>query len=194
MSQSKTEWRRALLDARRALTPAIRRSHSRALAERLGTDAAFASAPAVFAYEAIGAEVDPAPLVDAARSTGRVVYLPPADHADDWVASAPADGTPPGTPPSDAPVVVLVPGVAFDPSGGRLGRGAGFYDRALARLRAARPIVAIGLAFEVQIVPRLPLDSWDQRVDLIATEARLIRPTAAARADAARNVEEVSRS
>ncbi len=197
MSQSKTEWRRALLDARRALPPALRRSHDRALADRLAADATFADAEVVFAYAAIGAEVDPLALVAAAHAAGRPVYLPAPDHDGSWVP-CPCDGAtspaPLATIPTDARGVVLVPGLGFDPSGGRLGRGAGFYDRVLARLRAERPIVAVGLAFEIQIVPRLPVDPWDQPVDLIATEARLLRPKHERLAQSGRGVEEVSRS
>ena len=64
------------------------------------------------------------------------------------------------------PDIVLVPLVLADRSGGRLGRGKGHYDRALAGLDA----VAIGLAWDVQLSDTaLPLDSWDARLDAIAT-------------------------
>ncbi len=74
------------------------------------------------------------------------------------------------------PEVLIVPLVAFSRSGGRLGYGGGFYDRTLALLRAARPTVAIGYAFAAQEDADLPLDSTDQPLDLIVTEAGVIVP------------------
>jgi 5-formyltetrahydrofolate cyclo-ligase len=70
--------------------------------------------------------------------------------------------------------VILVPGLAFDACGNRLGRGAGFYDRFLGELRASpgwRGRV-YGVAFDLQIVQDVPTDPWDQRLDAIATESR----------------------
>jgi len=72
-------------------------------------------------------------------------------------------------------IMVLVPGVAFDESCGRLGRGGGFYDRSLAALRATGPVCAVGLAYDAQIVAELPRDVWDQQMDLVATDRRLLQ-------------------
>ncbi|QDV46251.1 5-formyltetrahydrofolate cyclo-ligase family protein [Stieleria neptunia] len=68
--------------------------------------------------------------------------------------------------------LIVVPGVAFDPKGGRLGHGRGFYDRLLARVRAET--VLVGVAFECQIVPHVPLDDHDVSMDWVVTEQRLI--------------------
>ncbi|MCB1310653.1 MAG: 5-formyltetrahydrofolate cyclo-ligase [Sedimentitalea sp.] len=68
------------------------------------------------------------------------------------------------------PEIVIVPLVAFDASGGRLGYGGGFYDRTLALLRAARPTLAIGFAYAAQEAERLPLEKTDQPLDMIVTE------------------------
>lgn len=69
------------------------------------------------------------------------------------------------------PEIVIVPLVAFDARGGRLGYGGGFYDRTLALLRAARPTLAIGFAYAAQETAALPLEATDQRLDMIVTEA-----------------------
>ena len=69
------------------------------------------------------------------------------------------------------PELVIVPLLAFDRAGGRLGYGGGFYDRTLERLRAARPTLAIGLAYSAQEADRLPLEPTDQPLDAIVTEA-----------------------
>ncbi len=70
------------------------------------------------------------------------------------------------------PDVVLVPLLAFDAAGHRLGYGAGHYDRTLAQLRAEGPLVAIGVAFAGQEVAALPAASHDQRLDAVVTERR----------------------
>lgn len=68
------------------------------------------------------------------------------------------------------PDVLIVPLVAFDSRGYRLGYGGGFYDRTLERLRAARPTVAIGFAYAAQEVDRVPVEATDQPLDIIVTE------------------------
>lgn len=68
------------------------------------------------------------------------------------------------------PEVVIVPLVAFDPQGYRLGYGGGFYDRTLEGLRARRPTLAIGFAFAAQEMATVPLEPTDQRLDAIVTE------------------------
>lgn len=69
------------------------------------------------------------------------------------------------------PEVLIVPLVGFDARGYRLGYGGGFYDRTLAGLRARNPAcVAIGFAFAAQELPEVPVDDFDQRLDMIVTE------------------------
>lgn len=74
------------------------------------------------------------------------------------------------------PEVLIVPLVAFDRRGGRLGYGGGFYDRTLAALRAAGPVTAIGYAWGAQEDDELPLEETDAHLDLIVTESEVIRP------------------
>lgn len=69
--------------------------------------------------------------------------------------------------------LVVVPGVAFDSMGRRLGRGYGYYDRFLADL--AGSAITIGLAFSRQLLPEVPLDAWDVPVDAVVTEDGVIR-------------------
>jgi 5-formyltetrahydrofolate cyclo-ligase len=138
----------------------------------------------VVAYAPVENEVDPGVLVAAALAAGTPVYYPRrTSEGLEFLRSDP-DGLAPRRsiipePLDGAPlaagvgegIVFLVPGVAFDPRGARLGRGAGCYDRALVRHpRAAR----IGLAYELQIVPSLPEATWDVRMDAVVTEARVL--------------------
>lgn len=74
------------------------------------------------------------------------------------------------------PEIVIVPLVAFDRQGGRLGYGGGFYDRTLEQLRARRATMAIGFAYAAQEAADLPLEPTDQQLDLIVTEAGVITP------------------
>jgi 5-formyltetrahydrofolate cyclo-ligase len=74
--------------------------------------------------------------------------------------------------------LALVPGVAFDLSGGRLGFGAGFYDRLLRRL--PRHIPTVGMAFDCQVIPRLPSQPHDVMLEVIVTESRVIWGTSLA--------------
>lgn len=73
------------------------------------------------------------------------------------------------------PRVLIVPLVAFTRQGGRLGYGGGFYDRTLEALRAQGPVMAVGFAWSAQEAESLPLEPVDQRLDLIVTEAEVIR-------------------
>lgn len=67
------------------------------------------------------------------------------------------------------PDIVLVPLLGFDRAGHRLGQGQGHYDRTLQALRAAGPVLAIGVAFAAQEVERIPFEAHDQRLDWIIT-------------------------
>jgi 5-formyltetrahydrofolate cyclo-ligase len=74
------------------------------------------------------------------------------------------------------PQILIVPLVAFDRRGGRLGYGGGFYDRTLEKLRATRATMAIGFAYAAQEDENLPLEPTDQPLDLIVTEQGVITP------------------
>ncbi|MBV7409115.1 5-formyltetrahydrofolate cyclo-ligase [Maritimibacter sp. DP1N21-5] len=73
------------------------------------------------------------------------------------------------------PEVLIVPLVAFDRNGGRLGYGGGFYDRTLEVLRRQRRTIAIGYAYGAQEVASVPLEPTDQPLDMIVTEAGILR-------------------
>ncbi len=72
------------------------------------------------------------------------------------------------------PEVLIVPLIAFDRDGGRLGYGGGFYDRSLEILRARRPTIAVGFAYADQECRGLPLESTDQPLDVIVTECETL--------------------
>ena len=72
------------------------------------------------------------------------------------------------------PDILLVPLLAFDRSGGRLGYGGGYYDSTLMQLRARKTVVALGLAFAVQEIPAVPTTPRDAPLDLVLTEREVI--------------------
>jgi 5-formyltetrahydrofolate cyclo-ligase len=76
--------------------------------------------------------------------------------------------------PDVEPVILLVPLLAFDRAGFRLGYGAGYYDMTIHRLRALKPVTAVGIAFAAQEVPKIPTTPRDERLDLVLTEREVI--------------------
>jgi len=145
---------------------------------------------AVFA--SLPGEVPTGPLIQAAWTSGRRVLLPRViadgelafhEHVQDGPLLSGAFGV--AEPPATAPQaslseadLVFVPGLAFDRLGGRLGRGAGYYDRALTealaggtRKRGAGEPATIGLAFALQIVDAIPMEPHDVHLDAVVTEA-----------------------
>ena len=134
-------------------------------------------------YFPIGSEADPSALLEQAFEFGHACALPKVALEGaplNFVAWRPGEalgpgpfGTrePPGDPLFHVPNIVLVPLLAFDAGGHRLGYGGGYYDRTLALMRGGEAkFLAVGLAFAGQEVDALPADPHDQRLDWIVTE------------------------
>jgi 5-formyltetrahydrofolate cyclo-ligase len=143
----------------------------------------------VAAYCAQGSEMDPGPVLTAilGLDPGRAkACLPVATDRDSplvfrlWQPGEPlipdAFGilSPPASSPEVLPNLVITPLLAFDRKGGRLGQGAGHYDRTLANLRRQRPVFVLGVAFAEQEVPVVPTAPHDERLDAIVTETDYI--------------------
>ena len=137
----------------------------------------------VASYRPIGGEADPAPLERAAMAAGCVLALPRVVHRATpmrflaWSPDLPLETGPLGLeqPPADAPElapdIILTPLVAFDRAGGRLGQGAGYYDRAF----TLHPDCwRVGVAWSIQEAPRIPVDPWDVPLHAVATEKEWI--------------------
>jgi 5-formyltetrahydrofolate cyclo-ligase len=175
-----------MLAGRASLPSQERASSSRAIASRLESLPAWSRARTVALYAAMGAEVETADIERRARTAGKRVVWPrllPSGAPMQFVCCAAADLVVGPSralePPASAPAVpgeevdlVLVPGVAFDPRGGRLGRGRGHYDATLALL--PRGAFRAGLAFESQVVPAVPVEAHDERLDAVVTEERVL--------------------
>jgi 5-formyltetrahydrofolate cyclo-ligase len=76
--------------------------------------------------------------------------------------------------PEVEPDILLVPLLACDRVGFRLGYGAGYYDMTIHQLRALKPVIAVGIAFAAQEVPKIPTTPRDERLDLVLTEREVI--------------------
>jgi 5-formyltetrahydrofolate cyclo-ligase len=159
-----------------------------ALAERFLRAIAIEPAAVVAGYWPIGDEIDVRMLLSRLRALGHDIALPAVVGAGRPLAfrrwqedEALADG-PFGTrqPPDSAavvtPAVVIVPLLAFDRHGYRLGYGGGYYDRTLAALRLRRRVVAVGVAYAAQEVPVVPRERDDQALDWIVTDREAIEP------------------
>jgi 5-formyltetrahydrofolate cyclo-ligase len=166
------------------------REAGEAVAVRLAQSSDWLAADAIALFSTLPGEVDTTPLIDAARRAGKRVLLPrmvPGRTLEfarvsgleslragrygvlEPEARIAAESTLEGA-------LVLVPGCAFDRDGGRLGRGEGYYDRALAPLRAASVHATfIGVAFTIQIVEAVPMTPFDVRMDGVVTETAFFR-------------------
>lgn len=135
-------------------------------------------------YMPIRTEIDPLPAMAAHRGPvcvpvvrGRALALAfHAWHPDAAMVPGAFGAMVPATGAPCVPEVLIVPLLAFDRRGYRLGYGGGFYDRTLAALRAGGGVVAIGYGFAAQEIDHVPCDATDQPLDLIVTERGVIHP------------------
>lgn len=176
VSTDKAAARRHFLLARRHVPEASQRDAAQAVSRTLA--GAWAHIPWLLAYQSLGHELCLSVAIAEAQAQGIEVTTPHQHDDPRDVAQALAVGSKPTKSP-----LALLPGVAYDLHGTRLGRGAGFYDRLLALLPSS--VVRIGVAYSCQITAVLPRDAHDVPVDALLTEQGLrlcasCRPQAAA--------------
>jgi 5-formyltetrahydrofolate cyclo-ligase len=180
--------RREMVARLLAMAPCQRRAQNLALAQKLAGLPGFATAQTVLIYvTAFPEEIVTAPLMRLVLELGKTLVCPRVEPAQRRLVSCRVEllgaDLAPGTlgipePRPSCPGIaletidwVLVPGLAFDDQGYRLGRGAGYYDRFLPLLRPETPRWA--LALEPQWVSALPIEPHDQPLDGVASSARL---------------------
>ncbi len=182
----KVALRRLARAARCALDAETCRTAAVDAAERLLALPQIAAAEMVLAYSATTEELDPAPAVESLRAHGKTIVLPRVHDATTLTLHAVAEGDElvAGSlgilePRADAPLVepaaidaAIVPGVAFDSAGRRLGYGGGYYDRLVPALRA--DCVLIGYAYDEQVLDEIPSAEHDAHVDVVVTPTRAL--------------------
>jgi 5-formyltetrahydrofolate cyclo-ligase len=190
VSDAKSELRAAMRARRSAIPAGERAAAAAAIAERALAHLAAQPGAAVAGFLSIGEEIDTLPTLSALAAAGHPLCLPVMQGKAApllFRAWAPGDAVtermwgirePLATKPAVVPDVLLVPLLAFDRAGWRLGYGGGFYDRTLRFLRQrGRGVVAMGLAFDAQEVDAVPHLDYDEPLDWVLTPTRLVHCT-----------------
>jgi 5-formyltetrahydrofolate cyclo-ligase len=185
-ADTKAALRREALARRRALAPAVHANLSRRLAAEGLRLARLWRPETVSAFHPLRDEPDTLELLRALAGDGYATALPVVVGRGSPLVFRrwrPGDPTRPGAmsiaeplegAPAVEPDLLFVPLACFDRRGNRIGYGAGFYDRTLARLRAIKPIHAVGVAYGVCEVASVPYEAHDQLLDAVVTERETI--------------------
>ncbi len=187
LREAKAALRRRTRGLLAAMPADVRARDSAAACALLATQDFFVQARCVLAFLSLPREIDTAPLLAAAFAAGKRLAVPRVDRAQRLLHAVAIDQAtdlrqgPLGirepvagaiVPPEQIDLVVA-PGLAFDERGGRLGQGGGYYDRFLAA--PGYRAFTCGLAFELQLVARVPAAANDRRVQAVVTEQRVVR-------------------
>jgi 5-formyltetrahydrofolate cyclo-ligase len=191
--EEKRSLRRAMKERRAQCPPDDRTRAAAAAGARLAAltevGEAAARGACIAGFAATRGELDPRPALEAARAAGAKVAFPRVDDAARprlRFHVAPPSALGPGRFGIDEPdaaaaevvaadlAVMVVPGLAFDATGRRLGQGGGYYDEVLAVPPERRPRFVVGVGYDFQVVDACPADERDALVDCVVTEARVI--------------------
>ncbi|MCE2950442.1 MAG: 5-formyltetrahydrofolate cyclo-ligase [bacterium] len=187
--ESKPALRARVLSARAAMDARARAAAGAAIVAHLLRQPTLSTARTVAAYVGFDTEIDTTPFLAAVLAQGRRLLLPRVVDVESktrrhlvlhevgdvdretrpgrWGIREPDPALCAAIDPLEADLI-LVPGVAFDRRGGRLGYGAGFYDRLLSGLRP--DCLRVAACFPVQLVPAVPLEAHDQRIQRLVTD------------------------
>jgi 5-formyltetrahydrofolate cyclo-ligase len=177
----KAALRRDATARRDALPAAARQAAAQAVADR-GLPVLVAPGTIVSGFWPIKSEISPLPLMRRLADAGAALALPVIAGRGlpltmrAWSFDAPLVSgiwgirEPAADAPEVFPDILIVPLLAFDRRGYRLGYGGGYYDRTIARLRAMKPITTLGIAFAAQQIGEVPITPRDERLDLVLTE------------------------
>jgi 5-formyltetrahydrofolate cyclo-ligase len=181
----KADIRREAVARRDALPPAERAAAAATIAART-LPVAVATGAIVSGFSPLKSEINPVPLMRAFGAAGAQLALPVVMGKGKpltmraWTFGAPlASGVwgirePPPSAPEVFPDILIVPLLAFDRAGQRIGYGAGYYDMTIARLRGMKAVTAIGIAYAAQEITQVPVTPRDAALDLVLTEREVI--------------------
>lgn len=188
LSAEKKALRAAVLAERGRMSAEARIDNSRAILPRLLGLPEYHRADSVMTYMSFGEEVDTHEFFDRLLADGKSILLPRIDRARRalavhrvtrvtdlvpgvWGILEPRSDLPPAA--VDAADFILMPGLAFDRAGNRLGYGAGYYDRLLSS--AAGRAWRVAAAFDCQVVDAVPIGPDDQPIHALITPTQLLR-------------------
>ncbi len=186
LEETRNDLRREMSKRRSTLSPTTCLSWSGAIQAKVLELPQYLASRSIALYCAMRNEVETWAIMHHALGQKKKVFCPrsSADHPPVFVqvfSKSNLPGSLRGAEPQDGVrltpedcngAMVIVPGVVFDIRGNRLGRGGGWYDRALAWFENRG--VFVGLAYEFQVVDRVPDEAWDKRVHYVVTESRVI--------------------
>ncbi len=179
--------RKSKIQARDNLTSAQRDKFSQQIVKKILLSDAYQKAQNIMIYRAVKGEVDLHTLEAAAKKDGKALYYPLCISKTEMIALSPKEQLPEGQtawnkgafgimePVRENSIeiapeeldMVICPCTIFDDQGGRMGMGAGYYDRYLTKCTKA---YVTAVAFEVQKTERVPMEEWDIRMDMVFTE------------------------
>ena len=185
IEEAKAELRVAAQAVRDGLSREVRQDAAEAIAAR-AFPIEIAPGAIVSGFMPLKSEISPLPLMQKLSHAGARLALPAIAARGKplimrtWQFGAPLDRgqwgirEPKAEAPEVDPDILLVPLLAFDRAGYRLGYGAGYYDMTIRRLRGRKKVTAIGIAFAAQEVAKVPTTERDERLDLVLTEREVI--------------------
>jgi 5-formyltetrahydrofolate cyclo-ligase len=185
IDEEKAIARRDALTRRNALPAELRAQAAEAIADR-PFPVPVAPGTIVSGFMPLKSEINPLPLMRKLAGAGARLALPVIDargkplilraftfgdalNSGQWGIREPKQEA-----PEVAPDIMLVPLLAFDRTGHRVGYGAGYYDRTIAKFRAMKTVVAVGIAYAAQEIEAVPITERDARLDLVLTERDVI--------------------
>ncbi|MGK5510023.1 5-formyltetrahydrofolate cyclo-ligase [Brevibacillus formosus] len=185
---NKKQLRSHILERRKSMSAKEREQLSREVCEHLLSHERLADAKTIMAFHPFGDELDILPFLHEAKKRGQDIWLPLTNVAERRLIPYRYTGPhmlkqgvygiwePDPALAEEADVLhldaIIVPGVAFDNKGGRMGYGGGYYDRFLATLKKLPFLVGVG--FSIQVVEHVPLESHDVLLDAVVTEKGLL--------------------
>jgi 5-formyltetrahydrofolate cyclo-ligase len=185
IEERKAELRKSALAKRDALPAAERQAAAEAIAAR-PFPIAIKPAVIVSGFMPLKSEINPLPLMRKLADAGARLALPVVagrgkpltmrswNFGEPLVSGVWGIREPPASAPEVFPDILIVPMLAFDRTGQRIGYGAGYYDMTIARLREMKPVIALGIAYAAQEMASIPTTPRDAALDLVLTEREVI--------------------